>query len=265
MCNSILNRRNRPIAHKNGSNAFTLIELLVVIAIIAILAAMLLPALSSAKEKAQRMQCVNNCKQIGTATHLYVTDSRDRMPYPNWNPPWTYGGQPLPGWLYTPTNGAIPDLIAAPFNGEPQLAYRGGQLWQYLKQMAIYRCPLDRTNTLSWRQRANKLATYVQNGSICGYGNISPGTYAQAAFRQDAFMMWEPDDPGQGYGYNDGSSFPDPRSDGGLGRRHGKLGGVVLGFSGPVMFIKYDVWAKEAADPNKNRLWCNPGVANGHY
>ena len=56
--------------HRRG---FTLIELLVVIAIIAVLIALLLPAVQAAREAARRAQCVNNLKQLGLASHNYLS------------------------------------------------------------------------------------------------------------------------------------------------------------------------------------------------
>jgi prepilin-type N-terminal cleavage/methylation domain-containing protein len=75
MSESIIPQSRRP----NARRGFTLIELLVVVAIIAILAALLLPALGRAKEKARRVKCLSNLRQVAVACTIYANDNQDRL------------------------------------------------------------------------------------------------------------------------------------------------------------------------------------------
>ena len=122
---------------RGTKRGFTLIELLIVIGIIAVLAALLLPALSRAKSKAQQAKCLSNLRQIGIAMQMKLADENDRFPdrrdlknalgYKPWStwPP----SDPRAGWAAIVLSNDLgsdavwrcPSAGSAPFRGTPQV------------------------------------------------------------------------------------------------------------------------------------------------
>lgn len=162
--------RQTRVKSKKFVTAFTLIELLVVIAIIAILAALLLPALSKAKEKAYTISCNNNLKQLTLAAHIYAGDYNDAI---------------IPNFLTSPNAWVDGDVSKLP--GATDLSkIRQAKLFPYNQSVEIYKCPADRIPTIgSTTPRVRSFSLNCMMGNNAEPGNFDPSGIVHPGFREN--------------------------------------------------------------------------------
>jgi prepilin-type N-terminal cleavage/methylation domain-containing protein/prepilin-type processing-associated H-X9-DG protein len=162
-------------------DGFTLIELLVVIAIIAILAAMLLPALSRAKQKAQAIQCMNGSKQLMLGWNMYANDNNDVLAPNDFPYTTSYYGSTTPASM----KNWVVGTMEKPLDAEDRPYVLGGLsemldpntvLSPYVPNRNVYHCPAD--NYIDPNSHQIHVRSYSMNSAVgtIFYSSVTSGT-----------------------------------------------------------------------------------------
>lgn len=221
------------------------------VGVILLLLALLVPALSAAREKANRTTCINNLRQLMSATILHAGDQDGHPPFPNEDSleSWWPGA----GWLYKGPTPAVPSLANL----------QAGALWPYLLNERVFRCP---SHEGPFSNGTDRITSYVMNYAVVGNGDVSKcekPSYRLSQFRGTDVCYWETDERWWNYGtamtWRDGCNQPN----GGITRRHND-GAPVGCFGGSVEWLTYGQYAALSGASTRTRLWCSPASANGH-
>ena len=152
-------------ARSPPGTGFTLIELLVVIAIVALLAALLLPALSMAKFRAQGIECLSNHRQLCLAWRMYSDDHRDELLYASEDP--TNAATLASAWI----TGTLNFDPANQSNWDPSLTVERSPMWIYCgNSLRIWKCPADTSFVVVNGQQKRRVRSMSMNVFLGGWG-----------------------------------------------------------------------------------------------
>ncbi len=221
---------------RRGCCGFSVPEILAVVAILSIILSILLPSFQQAKRQAKQVLCQSNHRNIVLAARTYSSENQQYLPFPNSNAYESSGLYTGPGWLYKAPNKSLPKHIEA------------GSLWPYLKDVRVYRCPMDEP---PWNMGpVQKITSFGFNAEL--RSNVHLPSTRTHQLRSNAVIMWETDET-QGGGYwNDGNNLPNEH----ISRRHSNGANIGV-IDGSIPWWTYDQWViNQLKIPGP--LYCSP-------